>query len=53
MINALICCSTAPDFGHQSHKAYGLDAFCAVGLSLGLLGVAVGTFLMAKALNRN
>ncbi|KAM6935531.1 H-2 class II histocompatibility antigen, A-U alpha chain-like [Lycodopsis pacificus] len=34
-----------PDF---SHPSLGLDVYCGVGLSLGLLGVAVGTFLIVK-----
>ncbi|XP_068998932.1 H-2 class II histocompatibility antigen, A-U alpha chain-like [Embiotoca jacksoni] len=38
-----------PEFSHQS---LGLDVFCGVGLSLGLLGVATGTFLFVKGLQR-
>lgn len=33
-----------------SHPSVGATVFCGVGLTLGLLGVAGGTFLMAKAL---
>ncbi|XP_074540549.1 H-2 class II histocompatibility antigen, A-U alpha chain-like [Halichoeres trimaculatus] len=32
----------------MSHPSVGATVFCGVGLTLGLLGVAVGTFLMAK-----
>nr|XP_019948822.1 PREDICTED: H-2 class II histocompatibility antigen, A-U alpha chain-like [Paralichthys olivaceus] len=38
------------DFTHQSH---GPDVFCGVGLSLGLLGVAAGTFLFVKGHHGN
>uniref|UniRef100_A0AAQ6IRA6 Ig-like domain-containing protein n=1 Tax=Anabas testudineus TaxID=64144 RepID=A0AAQ6IRA6_ANATE len=38
-----------PEFRRQSH---GPDVCCAVGLTLGLLGVAAGTFLIAKGQNR-
>ncbi|XP_045900389.1 H-2 class II histocompatibility antigen, A-U alpha chain-like [Micropterus dolomieu] len=38
-----------PDFRHPS---LGPDIFCGVGLTLGLLGVAAGTFLMVKGHNR-
>lgn len=41
--------STEPEFSHQS---VGLDVFCGVGLSVGLLGVAVGTFLIVKGHHR-
>lgn len=34
----------------KSHESPGLDVFCAVGLTLGLLGVATGTFLIVKGL---
>ncbi|XP_076593908.1 H-2 class II histocompatibility antigen, A-U alpha chain-like [Chaetodon auriga] len=35
-----------------SHPSLGLDIFCGVGLTLGLLGVAAGTFLMVKRHHR-
>lgn len=35
-----------------SHPSLGLDIFCGVGLTLGLLGVAAGTFLMVKGHHR-
>ncbi|GAA6220694.1 H-2 class II histocompatibility antigen, A-U alpha chain-like [Lates japonicus] len=38
-----------PEFSHQS---VGPDVFCGVGLSVGLLGVAVGTFLIVKGHHR-
>ncbi|XP_034553398.1 HLA class II histocompatibility antigen, DP alpha 1 chain-like [Notolabrus celidotus] len=31
-----------------SHPSVGADVFCGVGMILGLLGVAAGTFLMVK-----
>lgn len=31
-----------------SHRSLGADVYCGVGLTLGLLGVAAGTFLMVK-----
>ncbi|XP_060936610.1 H-2 class II histocompatibility antigen, A-U alpha chain-like [Limanda limanda] len=33
---------------HQGHVSHGADVFCGVGLTLGLLGVAAGTFLFVK-----
>lgn len=39
-----------PDFQHQSLE---VDVFCGVGLSLGLLGVAAGTYFIVKALQIN
>ncbi|XP_074509793.1 H-2 class II histocompatibility antigen, A-Q alpha chain-like [Sebastes fasciatus] len=35
-----------------SHRSLGPDVYCGVGLTLGLLGVAVGTFLMVKGHHR-
>ncbi|XP_062255805.1 H-2 class II histocompatibility antigen, A-U alpha chain-like [Platichthys flesus] len=32
----------------SSHQSHGADVFCGVGLTLGLLGVAAGTFLFVK-----
>lgn len=37
---------TEPDFSHDS--SVGPDVYCGVGLAVGLLGVAAGTFLMVK-----
>lgn len=41
-----------PDFSHQT-LGVGLDIYCGVGLVVGLLGVGVGTFLIAKGLQEN
>ncbi|XP_041797477.1 H-2 class II histocompatibility antigen, A-U alpha chain-like [Chelmon rostratus] len=35
-----------------NHPSLGLDIFCGVGLTMGLLGVAAGTFLMVKGHHR-
>ena len=45
MMNIFSLSFTEADFSHPSH---GADVFCGVGLALGLLGVAAGTFLFVK-----
>ncbi|XP_047453698.1 H-2 class II histocompatibility antigen, A-U alpha chain-like [Mugil cephalus] len=36
-----------------SHRGHGLDVYCGVGLIVGFLGVAAGTFFLVKGLQRN